>query len=99
MRDDTKGPQKRTEIHDYINAENAYTDSVMEPYKELEKTIFSEFKSRLKEDDEEIPYKKGEFYYYKRTVTGQQYPLYCRKKGSLISEEEVIQNPLEGLER
>jgi len=47
-------------------------------------------KSRIKEDDSSVPYKLDDYYYYSRTVAGGEYPVYCRKKNSLESPEEVI---------
>jgi oligopeptidase B len=31
------------------------------------------------EDDEDVPVKKGDYLYYKRTIKGKQYAIYCRK--------------------
>ena len=78
------------EVLDYLNAENAYTEKVMAPYKELETKLFEEMKGRMVEDESSAPYKKGNYYYYTRFVEGGQYALYCRKKGSLDAEEEIM---------
>ncbi len=45
--------------------------------------------SRIKETDENVPYKRGEYFYYSRTETGKQYSIYARKKGSLDAKEEI----------
>ncbi|MNJ99752.1 Protease 2 [compost metagenome] len=83
--------RENKDVISYLNAENAYTDEVMAPVQPLEKTIFDEMKSRLKEDDSSVPYKRGEFYYYSRVEAGKQYPIYARKKG-LNGAEEVLLN-------
>jgi oligopeptidase B len=44
---------------------------------------------RIKETDENPPYKEGNYYYYSRTEQGKQYPIFCRKKGSLSAPEEI----------
>src|SRR5208282_332836 len=43
-----------------------------------------------KETDVDVPYKEGEYFYYSRTEAGKQYPIRCRKKGSLEAREEVV---------
>lgn len=47
---------------------------------------------RIQEDDTDVPVKKGEYFYYKRTEKGKQYPYYCRKKGNANPEtpEEIL---------
>jgi oligopeptidase B len=46
--------------------------------------------SRIKETDVEVPYKKGDYFYYTRTEAGKQYPIRCRRKGSMDAPEEVV---------
>ncbi len=36
------------------------------------------------------PVRHGEYFYYKRTATGKQYPYYCRKQGALDAPEEIL---------
>ncbi|MDJ1484043.1 S9 family peptidase [Cytophagaceae bacterium YF14B1] len=76
----------------YLEAENAYTDTMMADTKVLQDKLFEEIKGRIKEDDESVPYKDGNYYYYTRFEKGGEYPIYCRKKGSLSAPEEVIIN-------
>jgi oligopeptidase B len=47
-------------------------------------------KYRIKEKDESVPYYKNGYYYYSRTEEGKQYFKFCRKKGTLEGEEEVL---------
>jgi oligopeptidase B len=77
-------------VIDYLHAENAYTDTVMGPTKELQRKIYDEILGRIKEDDESYPSFKDGYYYYSRTEKGKQYPTYCRRKGSMEAAEEVI---------
>ncbi|MEO8233210.1 MAG: S9 family peptidase [Ignavibacteriota bacterium] len=74
----------------YLDEENDYCEKVMDHTKLLQDKLFNEMKSRIKEDDESAPYLDNGYFYYYRTEIGKQYPIYCRKKGSLESEEEVI---------
>ncbi|MBD2464948.1 S9 family peptidase [Oscillatoria sp. FACHB-1407] len=74
----------------YLEAENAYTQAVMQHTEGLQKALYDEMLGRIKETDLSVPYRKDNFYYYTRTEEGKAYPIYCRKKGSLEGEEEVI---------
>ncbi len=74
----------------YLEKENAYTDAVLAPMKNLRKQLFKELKSRIKEHDSSAPYLNKGFYYYHRYEEGKEYPIYCRKKGSLKAAEEIM---------
>ena len=78
------------EVIDYLNAENAYLDTMMAHTKGFQEDLFKEMRSRIKEDDSSVPYKLGDYYYYSRYVEGGEYPIYARKKGSLDAEEEIV---------
>jgi len=77
------------EVISYLEAENAYTDAVMKPTAELQEKLYKEMLGRIKQTDVNVPYRENGYYYYSRTVEGQQYPIYARKKGSLAAPEEV----------
>ena len=77
-------------VMEYLKAENAYTEAMMKPTSGLQEKLFSEFKSRLKEDDLSVPTQVDDYYYYTRTLPEKQYPLYYRKKGSLDAPEELL---------
>ena len=81
---------KNPEVIKYLNEENAYTDTVMAPTKALQDKLFNEMKGRVKEKDESVPVKDGDYYYYSKYVEGGEYPVYCRKQGSLEGEEEIL---------
>jgi len=76
----------------YLEAENAYTDTMMKDTEALQSKLFTEMKNRIKEADESVPYLMNGYYYYRKTEEGKQYYKYCRKKGSLDAPEEVILN-------
>ena len=84
--------RENPKVIEYLNAENNYRDQYMEDYKDLEEGIFNEIKSRIKEDDSSVPYLDNGYYYYTRYEKGKQYPIYCRKKGNLSSQEEILLN-------
>lgn len=82
--------KKNPDVKAYLEAENAYTDAVMKPTEPLQKKLYAEMLSRIKETDVEVPYKEGDYFYYSRTEAGKQYPIRCRKKGGLDAPEEVV---------
>ena len=82
--------RENPEVIKYLNAENAYLDQVLAPVKGLQDKLFDEMKGRIKQQDESVPYKEGAYYYYTRYITGGEYPIYCRKKGSLQASEEIM---------
>ena len=78
------------EVVDYLKAENAYLDQVMKPTEALQKTLFDEIVARIPQEDASPPYRDGDYWYYSRFVSGKEYQLRCRKKGTLDAPEEVI---------
>ncbi len=82
--------RENPDVHAYLEAENAYVESVMGGPSDLREKLFQELKGRLQEDDCSVPYKDGDYYYYVRTEAGKQYPIFCRKRGSLEAGEEVM---------
>src|SRR5580693_10626265 len=82
--------KKNPDVKAYMDAENVYTDAVMKPTDPLQKKLYDEMLSRIKETDAEVPYKEGGYFYYLRTEEGKQYGIRCRKKGSLESPEETV---------
>lgn len=66
------------EVIAHLQAENAYTDARTKHLEPLRETIFGEIKSRVKETDLSVPVREGTWWYYGRTVEGQQYGIQCR---------------------
>jgi oligopeptidase B len=87
MRDDERDDP---EVLAHLEAENAYTDAVMEGTEALQKELFEEMKGRLEQDDASVPYLSRGFWYYTRFEEGKEYPIYCRKKGSMEADEQII---------
>jgi oligopeptidase B len=78
------------EVRAYLEAENAYTDAVMKPTEPFQKKLYDEMLGRIKETDVEVPYQEGDYFYYVRTEAGKQYPIRCRRKGSMDAPEEIL---------
>lgn len=67
------------EVIAHLNAENAYTESHTAKLHPFADKLFTEIKGRLQEVNFSVPVRRGLFYYYTRTVAGEQYPVYCRR--------------------
>lgn len=80
------------EVIQYLNDENTYREHIMKGTKDLQKSLYEEIVGRIKQDDESVPYKMNGYFYYTRFEKSAEYPLICRKKGSLEAEEEIMLN-------
>lgn len=74
----------------YLEAENDYARRMMEPCAPLRRRLYEEMKGRIQESDLSVPIQVDDCFYYSRMLEGRQYPLHCRKRGSLEAEEEVL---------
>jgi oligopeptidase B len=79
-------------VIDYLKAENAYKDAVMKHTEPLQKKLYDEIVGRIKKTDMSVPYRDNGYYYYSRYEKGGEYPIYCRKKGTMEAEEEILLN-------
>ncbi len=77
-------------VLNYINQENEYAQKVLKTAAPIADQLFLEMKNRISEDESTPPYKVDNFYYYTRYEKGKEYPIYCRKHGSLKNPEQII---------
>ena len=82
--------RENPEVIDYLNKENDYYSQQTAHTKDFQNELFEEMKSRIKEDDESVPYFYNEYFYITRFEKGQDYPIYSRKKMSLTANEEIL---------
>lgn len=82
--------KENEEVIDYLERENDYYEKMTAHTKDFQKDLFEEMKSRIKEDDESVPYKLNGYYYITRYEKDKDYPIYTRKKGTLEAEEEIL---------
>ena len=82
--------RENPEVIDYLNKENEYYQKSTAHTKPLQDDLFTEMKSRIKEDDSSVPYFYNGYYYITRYETGKDYPIYSRKKGTLEAQEEIL---------
>src|SRR2546428_10364814 len=78
------------EVIKYLQDENAYTKAVMAHTEALQDRLYEEMKGRVLQNDQSVPFREGNYFYYTRLVEGKNYPIYARKRGSLNAPEEIL---------
>ena len=88
-----KDPDAQTQkVMDNLKAENAYKEAKLKHTEQFQGKLFDEIVGRIKKDDESVPYLDNGYWYYTRYEEDKEYPIYCRKKGSLDNAEEIMIN-------
>jgi oligopeptidase B len=80
------------EVKKYLEAENKYIEKSLKHLNNFRDKIFNEIVNRIKQDDETVPVKENGYWYYIRYEEGKEYPVFCRKKESLDSAEQILLN-------
>ncbi len=78
------------QVVQYLEAENAYTEAMTKNLKPFSDALYTEMLGRIKQTDLSVPARRGAYFYYARTEEGKQYPIQCRRKGSMEAPEEVL---------
>ncbi|WP_412985288.1 S9 family peptidase [Pontimicrobium sp. IMCC45349] len=78
------------EVISYLNEENEYYSKMTAHTKDFQNSLFEEMKSRIKEDDESVPYKYNGYWYIVKFEKGKDYPIYYRKKDTLDAKSELL---------
>jgi oligopeptidase B len=87
LRDDTR---RSKQVIDYLDAENAYTNSVLAPTQSLQDDLYEELVARIKQDDSSVPVPFRGWWYYTRYDTGREYPIYARRWRAMSAPEHVM---------
>ena len=66
------------ELLDHLAAENAYAVAATRHLAPLADAIYDEFRSRIEETDLTVPVRHDRWWYYSRTIEGEQYPVEAR---------------------
>jgi len=74
----------------HLQAEDAYAQAMMKHTAPLQEKLYNEMLGHIKQTDTNVPYRWGNYFYYTRTEEGKQYPIFCRKKGSVDAPEEIV---------
>jgi oligopeptidase B len=87
-------PDEQTQkVLDYLNAENAYLEAKMAPYKNLRENLFNEIIGRIEQKDESVPVTKNGFSYYSKFEEGDDYPRYYRRNISTGQKQLLLDGP------
>src|SRR5215472_12118181 len=74
----------------YLDAENAYTEAMTKDLKPFSDALYKEMLGRIKQTDLGVPTPRRGYLYYSRTEEGKQYPIQCRRKGTMEAPEEIL---------
>lgn len=88
----TQKDEQTQKVVNYLTAENDYLKTNLKHTEGLQKKVYDEIIGRIKQTDESVPYKDNGYWYYTRFEKGAEYPIYCRKKGTLQGTEEILLN-------
>lgn len=77
-------------VRAYLEAENKYADAMLAPLTPLREQLYKEMLARIKQTDLSVPTRDRGYLYYSRTVEGQQYPIFARKRGSVDAPEQTL---------
>jgi oligopeptidase B len=88
----TQKDEQTQKVVNYLTAENDYLKTNLKHTEGLQKKVYDEIIGRIKQTDESVPYKDNGYWYYTRFEQGAEYPIYCRKKGTLQGTEEILLN-------
>ncbi len=66
------------EVIAHLESENSYSEAMTAHLDGLRNAVFTEIKTRTQETDLSVPVRRGNWWYYTRTVEGRQYALHCR---------------------
>jgi oligopeptidase B len=77
------------DIRKYLEAENAYTESLLGHTASLQKKLVAEMRSRIKEDDSSVPAADGPFAYFAKFREGGQHEMFGRMPRN-GGEEKIV---------
>ena len=82
--------RENPEVIAYLDQENKYKEALLKSTKKLQNNLFNEMKSRIKKDDNSVPYFLNDYWYITKYKKGKEYPIYTRKYLTLESKEEIL---------
>ena len=82
--------RENPEVISYLDEENNYKETKLKSTEKFQKNLFEEMKSRIKEDDNSVPYFLNDYWYITKYEKSKEYPIYTRKYMDLDAEEEIL---------
>ena len=85
-----RSDKKDPEVMKYLTENNAYTETFTGKNKAFVDDLYKEMLGRIKQTDQSVPYKFGDYWYFTKTEEGKQYPTYLRGKSKDGKDAEVL---------
>lgn len=79
-----------TSVKRYLDEENLFKEEQLKDIKDIEKKLFEELKSKIKNEDNSVPKKDGDYYYAYKYNKNSEYPIYYRKNIKNNFEEIIL---------
>lgn len=79
-----------TPVKEYLDEENLFKEEQLKDIKDIEKKLFEELKSKIKNEDNSVPKKDGDYYYAYKYNKNSEYPIYYRKNIKNNFEEIIL---------
>ena len=79
-----------TPVKKYLDEENLFKEEQLKDIKHIEKKLFEELKSKIKNEDNSVPKKDGDYYYAYKYNKNSEYPIYYRKNIKNNFEEIIL---------
>ena len=80
------------ELRELLAAENAWATECTEHLRPLADQVFEEFRSRIEETDLSVPVRHDRWWYYSRTVEGEQYAVEARVLAADHPQRPVLED-------
>jgi oligopeptidase B len=78
------------QVKKYLDEENLFKENQLKHINDLEKKLFEELKSKIKNEDNSVPKKDGNYFYGYKYNKNSEYPIYYRKNITNNSEEIIL---------
>ena len=78
------------QVKKYLDEENLFKENQLKDIKDIEKKLFEELKSKIKNEDNSVPKKDGDYLYGYKYNKNSEYPIYYRKNIIKNSEEIIL---------
>ena len=79
-----------TQVKKYLDEENLFKENQLKDINDIEKKLFEELKSKIKNEDNSVPKKDGDYLYGYKYNKNSEYPIYYRKNTTNNSEEIIL---------
>ena len=79
-----------TPVKKYLDEENLFKEEQLKDIKDIEKKLFEELKSKIKNEDNSVPKKDGDYFYAYKYNKNSEYPIYYRKNIKNNFEEIIL---------